>query len=60
MNINKPVVRLAAILALTAASASAFAHSAEYRRGYDEYSSKTRNMAYAARRAMRAGPCAMK
>lgn len=29
-----PVMRLAAILALTAASASAFAQSTEYRRGY--------------------------
>lgn len=36
MKINVPVMRIAAILALTAASASAFAQSAEYRRGYDD------------------------
>ena len=33
MKINVPVMRIAAVLALTAASASAFAQSAEYRRG---------------------------
>lgn len=36
MNINIPVMRIAAILALTAASASVFAQSADYRRGYDD------------------------
>jgi hypothetical protein len=37
MNIaHKNIIRLAAVLALTAASTSAFAQSAEYRRGYDE------------------------
>lgn len=37
MNIaHRNIVRIAAVLALTAASASAFAQSAEYRRGYDE------------------------
>ena len=36
MKINRPAMRIAAILALTAASASAFAQSAEYRRGYDD------------------------
>jgi len=34
MNLNGPAMRIAAILALTAASASAFAQSTEYRRGY--------------------------
>lgn len=33
---NQHIVRIAAILALTAASSSAFAQSAEYRRGYDD------------------------
>jgi hypothetical protein len=37
MNIaHRHIVRIAAMLALTAASASAFAQSAEYRRGYDD------------------------
>jgi hypothetical protein len=30
------IIRIATVLALTAASTSAFAQSAEYRRGYDE------------------------
>lgn len=34
--IHRPALRLAAVLALTVASASAFAQSAEYRRGYDD------------------------
>ncbi|MDB5746582.1 MAG: hypothetical protein JWP72_1430 [Massilia sp.] len=34
--VNQYIVRTAAILALTAASTSAFAQSAEYRRGYDD------------------------
>ena len=33
---SQHIVRIAAILALTAASTSAFAQSAEFRRGYDE------------------------
>lgn len=33
---NKTILRVAAVLALTAASSSAFAQSAEYRRGYDD------------------------
>src|SRR4051812_42435674 len=33
---TQQIVRIAAILALTAASTSAFAQSAEFRRGYDE------------------------
>jgi hypothetical protein len=33
---NLPIMRIAAILALAAASTSAFAQSADYRRGYDE------------------------
>jgi hypothetical protein len=33
---NRPIIRIAAILALTAATTSAFAQSGEYRRGYDE------------------------
>jgi hypothetical protein len=37
MNIaHRHIIRIAAVLALTAASTSAFAQSAEYRRGYDE------------------------
>jgi hypothetical protein len=37
MNIaHRHIIRIAAVLALTAASASAFAQSAEYRRGYEE------------------------
>ena len=37
MNLNnRPLLRIAAILALSAATTSAFAQSAEYRRGYDE------------------------
>ena len=32
---NQHLIRIAAVLALTAASSSAFAQSAEYRRGYD-------------------------
>jgi hypothetical protein len=37
MNIaHRHIVRIAAVLALTAASTSAFAQSAEYRRGYDD------------------------
>ena len=34
--IHRPALRLAAIVALTVASASAFAQSAEYRRGYED------------------------
>ena len=34
--VNQYIVRTAAILALTVASTSAFAQSAEYRRGYDD------------------------
>lgn len=33
---HRPALRLAAVLALAVASASAFAQSAEYRRGYDD------------------------
>jgi hypothetical protein len=33
---HRHIVRIAAVLALTAASTGAFAQSAEYRRGYDE------------------------
>jgi len=33
---NRPLLRIAAILALSAATTSAFAQSAEYRRGYDD------------------------
>jgi hypothetical protein len=33
---NRPFLRIAAILALSAAATSAFAQSAEYRRGYDD------------------------
>ena len=33
---NQHIVRIAAILALTAASTSVFAQTAEYRRGYDD------------------------
>lgn len=33
---SRHIMRIAAVLALTAASTSAFAQSAEYRRGYDE------------------------
>jgi hypothetical protein len=33
---HQPIVRIAAILALATASTSAFAQSAEYRRGYEE------------------------
>jgi hypothetical protein len=33
---HQHIVRIAAVLALTAASTSAFAQSAEYRRGYDD------------------------
>ena len=33
---NRPLLRIAAILALSAAATSAFAQSAEYRRGYDD------------------------
>ena len=33
---NQTIIRIAAILTLTAASTSAFAQSADYRRGYDE------------------------
>lgn len=33
---NKPVMRIAAILALVAASTSAFAQNGDYRRGYDD------------------------
>jgi hypothetical protein len=33
---NRHIIRIAAVLALTAASTSVFAQSAEYRRGYDE------------------------
>lgn len=37
MNLNhRPFLRVAAILALSAAATSAFAQSAEYRRGYDD------------------------
>jgi hypothetical protein len=37
MNIaHRNIMRIATVLALTAASTSAFAQSAEYRRGYDE------------------------
>jgi hypothetical protein len=37
MNIaHRNIVRIAAVLALTAASTSAFAQSAEYRRGYED------------------------
>jgi hypothetical protein len=34
--IHRPALRLAAIVALTVASASTFAQSAEYRRGYED------------------------
>lgn len=34
--VHQHIVRIAAVLALTAASASAFAQSADYRRGYDD------------------------
>ena len=33
---NQHLIRIAAVLALTAASTSAFAQSADYRRGYDD------------------------
>ncbi|KGF82746.1 hypothetical protein IA69_05620 [Massilia sp. JS1662] len=33
---NRPLLRIAAVLALSAAATSAFAQSAEYRRGYDD------------------------
>ena len=33
---NQHIIRIAAVLALTAASTSAFAQSADYRRGYDD------------------------
>ena len=33
---NRPLLRIAAIVALSAATTSAFAQSAEYRRGYDD------------------------
>jgi hypothetical protein len=33
---NRPLLRIAAILAMSAATTSAFAQSAEYRRGYDD------------------------
>ena len=33
---NRPLLRIAAVLALSAATTSAFAQSAEYRRGYDD------------------------
>lgn len=33
---NRPLLRIAAILALSAATTCAFAQSAEYRRGYDD------------------------
>ena len=33
---TQPILRIAAVLALTAATTSAFAQSAEFRRGYDE------------------------
>lgn len=33
---HRHIIRIAAVLALTAASTSAFAQSAEYRRGYDD------------------------
>jgi hypothetical protein len=33
---NRHIVRIAAVLALTAATTSAFAQSGEYRRGYDD------------------------
>jgi hypothetical protein len=33
---HRHIIRIAAVLALTAASTSAFAQSTEYRRGYDE------------------------
>ena len=35
-NAHRQLIRIAAVLALTAASTSAFAQSAEYRRGYDD------------------------
>ncbi len=34
--VNQRIMRIAAVLALTAASSSAFAQSIEYRRGYDD------------------------
>jgi len=34
--VHQHILRIAAVLALTAASTSAFAQSAEYRRGYDD------------------------
>jgi hypothetical protein len=36
MGNQRPLLRIAAILALSAATTSAFAQSAEYRRGYDD------------------------
>jgi hypothetical protein len=36
MTANNPLLRIAAILALSAATTTAFAQSAEYRRGYDD------------------------
>jgi hypothetical protein len=36
MGTKRPLLRIAAILALSAATTSAFAQSAEYRRGYDD------------------------
>ncbi|MGB9108289.1 MAG: hypothetical protein WCC39_06345 [Telluria sp.] len=35
-NVHRNIMRFAAVLALTAATTSAFAQSAEYRRGYDD------------------------